>query len=154
MPRSIMRKAAGVAALLLLGIIAYLCLWPIAAEPVTWQAQTPPGFTGAFAPNTRLANLRSIDLGKEVVRGREQIPVVATEILQIHAERFRRLAVEDLLGAPCLPRLGRCRRQARRLHAFLVVARAEPDESAVERRDERFAASKKAKLASLGRGGR
>lgn len=47
------------------GIIAYLCLWPVPAEPVAWVAQTPPGFTGPFAPNTRLANLRMVDLGSE-----------------------------------------------------------------------------------------
>ncbi len=63
---SILRKIAGVVALLLLGAVAYFCFWPIPAEPVSWKAQTPPGFTGAFAPNTRLAGLRIIDLGNEV----------------------------------------------------------------------------------------
>ena len=47
-------------------VAAWLCFWPVPAEPVAWQAPTPPGFTGAFAPNTRLAGLRTIDLGGEV----------------------------------------------------------------------------------------
>lgn len=56
----------GFVAFVLVGTAAYFCFWPIPAEPVVWAAQTPPGFTGAFAPNTRLANLRTIDLGKEI----------------------------------------------------------------------------------------
>ncbi len=56
---------AGVVALVLLGLAAYLCFWPIPVEPVSWHAQTPPSFTGAFAANTRLAGLRMIDTGSE-----------------------------------------------------------------------------------------
>lgn len=63
---SILRKAAGVVAFVLAGLVAYICLWPVPAEPVSWSAPVPPGFTGAFAPNTRLAGLRMIDIGKEV----------------------------------------------------------------------------------------
>jgi sugar lactone lactonase YvrE len=67
------RNSAGVAGLLLIGIVAYFCFWPIPADPVAWQAQPPPGFTGAFAPNTRLANLRLIDTGTET--GPEHIAI-------------------------------------------------------------------------------
>jgi sugar lactone lactonase YvrE len=63
---SFIRKLAGIVAFVLVGIAAYFCFWPVPAEPVSWQAQTPPGFTGPFAPNTRLAGLRMIDTGKEV----------------------------------------------------------------------------------------
>lgn len=73
---SIRKVAAAVAIVLavaLAGILAYFCFWPVPAEPVAWQAQTPPGFTGPFAANTRLANLRMVDLGKEV--GPEHIAV-------------------------------------------------------------------------------
>ncbi|WP_255569472.1 SMP-30/gluconolactonase/LRE family protein [Neoroseomonas alba] len=66
MARTITRKAAGLAAVLLVIAIGYLCLWPIPAEPVSWHAPTPPGYVGAHAPNTRLAGLRMIDLGDEV----------------------------------------------------------------------------------------
>jgi sugar lactone lactonase YvrE len=71
--KSILRKIGVAVATALAGIVAYLCFWPVPAEPVAWVAQTPPGFTGAFAPNTRLAGLHIIDLGKEV--GPEHIAI-------------------------------------------------------------------------------
>jgi sugar lactone lactonase YvrE len=66
-------KVAGAAGLSLVGVTAYLCFWPVPAEPRSWPAPTPPGFTGAFAPNTRLSGLRTIDIGNEV--GPEHIAV-------------------------------------------------------------------------------
>jgi strictosidine synthase-like protein len=63
---SIVAKAAGGTAIVLAAAAAYLCFWPVPAEPVAWPAPTPPGFAGAFAPNTRLSGLRTIDLGGEV----------------------------------------------------------------------------------------
>ncbi|MCX7365313.1 MAG: SMP-30/gluconolactonase/LRE family protein [Alphaproteobacteria bacterium] len=60
------RRFAGAAGLVLAGVAAYLCFWPVPAEPVSWSAPTPPGFTAAYAQNTRLANLRTIDIGNEV----------------------------------------------------------------------------------------
>jgi sugar lactone lactonase YvrE len=66
-------KAASGAALVLAATAAYLCFWPVPAEPVAWPALTPPGFTGPFASNTRLAGLRTIDLGGEV--GPEHIAI-------------------------------------------------------------------------------
>jgi len=59
------KKAAGVVGLALLAAAAYLLFWPVPAEPKAWDAPTPPGFTGAFAPNTRLANLQRTELGAE-----------------------------------------------------------------------------------------
>jgi sugar lactone lactonase YvrE len=67
------RKTAAVGALVLVGVVGYLCLWPIPAEPVSWQAPTPPGFTGAIAPSTRLAGLQMIGTGSEV--GPEHIAI-------------------------------------------------------------------------------
>ena len=66
MSASIVRKFAGAAGLVLVGAVAYLCLWPVPVEPVSWPAQKPPGYTGAFAPNTLLSGLRMIDTGSEV----------------------------------------------------------------------------------------
>lgn len=66
MSGSIVRRFAGAAGLVLAGVAAYLCFWPIPAEPVSWPAQKPPGYTGAFAPNTGLSGLRMIDTGSEV----------------------------------------------------------------------------------------
>ena len=67
------RRIAAAAGLGLAGIAAYLCFWPVPIEPVSWPAPTPPGFTGAYEPNTRLANLRTIDIGTEV--GPEHIAI-------------------------------------------------------------------------------
>jgi sugar lactone lactonase YvrE len=54
--------ATGIA---LAGAVAYLFAWPVPAEPRSWAAQTPPGYVGPHAPNSRLANLRSIDIGSD-----------------------------------------------------------------------------------------
>jgi hypothetical protein len=73
--KTLKRIAAGVLiALALLG--AYLCLWPVPAQPVSWNAPQPPGFTGPFAANQRLASLQSIPLTAEhgpehIVLGRD-----------------------------------------------------------------------------------
>jgi len=67
------KKIASVVLAALLAVVAYFCFWPVPAEPVAWQAQTPPGFTGAFAPNTRLAGLHIIDLGGDI--GPEHIAI-------------------------------------------------------------------------------
>jgi sugar lactone lactonase YvrE len=66
-------RLAALVALLLAGIVAYVCFWPVPAEPVAWQAPPPPGFTGPYAPNTRLAGLKMIDLGSET--GPEHIAI-------------------------------------------------------------------------------
>lgn len=65
MSGSIVRRFAGAVGIALVGVVAYLCLWPVPAEPISWSAPTPPGYTGAHAPNTRLAGLRTIDIGDE-----------------------------------------------------------------------------------------
>jgi sugar lactone lactonase YvrE len=62
---SITRKAAGVTAVIVAIAAAYLLFWPVPAEPVSWQAPAPPGYTGAHTPNTRLSGLRRIDIGAE-----------------------------------------------------------------------------------------
>jgi sugar lactone lactonase YvrE len=69
----IVRKFAVAAGIVLLGAAAYLCFWPVPADPVSWTVLPPPGYTGAFAPNTRLAGLRTIDIGDEV--GPEHIAI-------------------------------------------------------------------------------
>jgi sugar lactone lactonase YvrE len=57
----------------LAGAVAYLFFWPVPAEPVSWVAPTPRGYTGAHAPNTGLSGLRTIDLKGEV--GPEHIAI-------------------------------------------------------------------------------
>lgn len=52
-------------------LLAYLCLWPVPIEPVSWQAPAAPGYLGPFSVNTRLAKLNLISLGTE--KGPEHI---------------------------------------------------------------------------------
>jgi hypothetical protein len=59
------RKCAAAAGLVLAGVVLYLCVWPVPAQPVSWPAPVPPGYVGAHAQNTRLANLRTISIGTE-----------------------------------------------------------------------------------------
>src|SRR4030043_799916 len=54
-------------------LAAYLTLWPVPIEPVSWNAPMPPGYTGPHAVNTRLANLKMISLGAE--EGPEHIAI-------------------------------------------------------------------------------
>ena len=60
-----MKKALLVLGLLLLGLAAYLALWPVPIEPLSWKAPAAPGYVGPHAVNQKLAGLRIIDLGGE-----------------------------------------------------------------------------------------
>lgn len=66
MSAPLLRKISGIVVVLLAVAAAYLCFWPVPAEPVSWTAPAPPGYTGAHAPNTRLAGLRTIDIGSDL----------------------------------------------------------------------------------------
>lgn len=66
MATSVLQRLASGVGLSLLLAAGYLGWWPVPAEPVSWSAPKALGFTGAFAPNTRLAGLHEIDIGAEV----------------------------------------------------------------------------------------
>ena len=57
--------------LILIGVVLatlalYLTAWPVPVEPVAWEAPENPGFTGVFAPNSKLADVRLVTLpGKD-----------------------------------------------------------------------------------------
>ncbi len=61
-----MKKFFGSLALVLLVLMAYLLTWPVPIEPVAFSLPAAPGYGGAHAVNTRLANLQMIDLHGEV----------------------------------------------------------------------------------------
>lgn len=44
--------------------LAYLLLWPVPIAPVAWDAPTTKGYTGQFTPNMKLANLKTLAIGK------------------------------------------------------------------------------------------
>ncbi len=60
----IRRTLTWLGAVLLL-LLAYLSLWPVPINPVSWAAPPPPGYTGVHGPNNKLANLKLIALGDE-----------------------------------------------------------------------------------------
>lgn len=81
-------------AALLVVLAAYLTLWPVAVQPVAWQAPDDPGYTGPYAPNTRLAALSRIDIGadtgpEDAALGPDGLIYVAT-----HEGRILRLPPE------------------------------------------------------------
>ncbi len=74
--RSIKKKIGWSLALLVAAMVAYLSLWPVPVQPVSWKVLPAPGYSGPHAVNERLANLQIIPLGTEegpehVVLGRD-----------------------------------------------------------------------------------
>ena len=53
-----------IALLLALGL-AYLLLWPVPVQPVSWNAPKAPGYQGPHAVNDKLSQLTLIDLQGE-----------------------------------------------------------------------------------------
>lgn len=60
-----MKKAAWVIGIVVIALAAYLSLWPVPIEPVSWNAPAAPGYVGPHAVNTKLAGLKTISLGAE-----------------------------------------------------------------------------------------
>ncbi len=46
-------------------LTAYLTLWPVPINPVSWNAPLAPGYIGPHSVNTKLTDLKIISLGKE-----------------------------------------------------------------------------------------
>ena len=42
---------------------AYIFFWPVAIDPVSWNAPKDKGYVGDYAPNTDLANLERLSIG-------------------------------------------------------------------------------------------
>jgi sugar lactone lactonase YvrE len=60
-----LRKAALILVLLLGLAVLYLLFWPVPIQPRAWQPVADLGYAGPHAVNTRLADLRKIDLHGE-----------------------------------------------------------------------------------------
>jgi sugar lactone lactonase YvrE len=51
--------------LALLGLILlYLFFWPVPIDPVAWTPQEIPSLTGVYAPNSKLAGVKRLEIGK------------------------------------------------------------------------------------------
>ena len=68
-----MKKVLGAIVVVLIFLAAYLTLWPVPITPVQWIPPAPPEYTGDYAVNTKLANLKIISLASE--EGPEQISI-------------------------------------------------------------------------------
>jgi sugar lactone lactonase YvrE len=55
--------------------VFYFLLWPVSVDPEAWDAPPNPGYTGPFAPNTRLAGLELLPIGDN--RGPEDVALDA-----------------------------------------------------------------------------
>jgi len=64
--------------LLFLLFIGYLAFAPVPINPSVWEPEENAGYVGAFSPNTELANLERIPLGKSV--GPEDVAVLNGKI--------------------------------------------------------------------------
>jgi sugar lactone lactonase YvrE len=60
-----MKKTLYVIGVVVLVLAAYLSLWPVPIEPVSWNAPTAPGYVGPHTANQRLAGLKMISLNGE-----------------------------------------------------------------------------------------
>lgn len=60
-----MKKAVWMVAVILLALAAYLSLWPVPIEPVSWNAPAAPGYAGPHTANKLLSGLKMISLGTE-----------------------------------------------------------------------------------------
>lgn len=89
-----MKKITWTLSLIVIALIAYLCLWPVPIEPVSWTALPTPSYTGVHAENNRLAGLNVIPLAGEegpehIVLGRDgklYAAVVSGNILRMNRE--------------------------------------------------------------------
>lgn len=61
-----MKTIAWTLALAVMVLAAYLSLWPVPIEPVSWQAPAAPGYSGVHAANNKLSGLNIIPLRGEV----------------------------------------------------------------------------------------
>lgn len=50
----------------LLALTGYLSFWPVAVDPIAWQAPANSGYTGAFSQNQRLSQIQRIELNGDI----------------------------------------------------------------------------------------
>jgi len=86
----------------------YLLFWPVAVDPVAWNAPRSPGLTGRFAPNDILASARIIDLGayegpEDITGGPDSLIYASTangDIIRFQADGQRIETFVNVGGRP------------------------------------------------------
>jgi len=83
MKRALLKTLGSLVGLAVLAF-AYLSFWPVAIDPVAWDAPVNKGYVGDYAPNTELANLERIEIGdihgpEDVVALRGKLYVTSQE---------------------------------------------------------------------------
>jgi sugar lactone lactonase YvrE len=79
-----MRSFFGLFGLIFVICVVYLAIWPVPVEPKAWNAPPNPGYSGDFAPNSRLSQLDFLDLDgrhgpEDVAIGPDGLIYVATQ---------------------------------------------------------------------------
>lgn len=101
-----MKRLLWTSLLAMLALAAYLSLWPVPVEPRSWVAPPAPGYAGPHAVNTRLADLKSIDLGgdagpEHIVLGRDgklYVAVASGNILRMNPDGSAREVLANTGG--------------------------------------------------------
>ena len=88
-----MRKILWLLGLAVVGLLAYLALWPVAIRPTAWEAPEDAGYTGAFAVNDRLNALELIELDGRT--GPEDADVGPDGLIYVATHDGEILRVED-----------------------------------------------------------
>src|SRR5688572_5910212 len=92
-----MRRAAVVAATLVLGAMVCLVAWPIGVDPIAWRPPPDPGFAGPYARNDAMAGATLFDVGGE---GPEDVAVAADGTLYTGLEDGRIVRLSPAGGTP------------------------------------------------------
>ena len=58
-----MQRLLGIISVFVIAVFLYLFYWPVAIDPVAWNAPVDAGLVGVFEPNERLRKARLIELG-------------------------------------------------------------------------------------------
>jgi len=106
-----MKKSLKVILSVLILGAAYLLLWPIPISPVAWDAPVSKGYSGDFAPNTRLAGLELLSIGEtygpedvDIWEGEDGLRVYASghkgEIIEINPADKSHKVIANTGGVP------------------------------------------------------
>lgn len=74
------------------GLIAYLTMWPVPVRPMAWDAPENAGYTGDFVSNDRLSSLELIDLDGRI--GPEDADIGPDDLIYVATHNGEILRIE------------------------------------------------------------